>query len=263
MKMNTRQIRAHKNTSHFLHMLTCYDFQTAQMLNETEIPLLLVGDSVGNVVLGYDHTISVTLEEMIIFSRAVKRGAPHKFIVADLPFGTYSYFEQGIENATKLFQQSGVEALKLEGAESHQLDLIKRLTQIGIPVMGHLGLTPQSVHEQGGYYTHGKTASEAQKLLKQAQELESAGVFAVVLECVQNETSQVITQNLNIPTIGIGSGNGVDGQVLVLNDLLGNGKNPPPAFCKPMANFFELKKNIITDYLRQYRERLNNRNLNN
>lgn len=139
-----------------LQMLTCYDFQTAQLLDETDIDLLLVGDSLGNVILGYETTVEVSLEEMIVFSSAVKRGAKNKFVVADLPFGTYSTFESGIENANKLFQRSKAEAIKLEGASEHHLKLIKRLTETGVPVMGHIGLTPQSVHELGGYYIHGK-----------------------------------------------------------------------------------------------------------
>ncbi|WP_127718070.1 3-methyl-2-oxobutanoate hydroxymethyltransferase [Halobacteriovorax sp. HLS] len=232
-----------------LQMLTCYDFQTAQMLNETELDIILVGDSLGNVILGYDTTIQVKLDEIKVFAAAVKRGAPNKFIVADLPFGTYSTIEQGIQSATELFQYSGAESVKLEGAYPYQLELVKRLTQIGIPVMGHIGLTPQSVHELGGYYVHGKDDASATKLLKEAKELESAGAFCIVLECVQKDIATLITRELSIPTIGIGAGDQTDGQVLVLNDLLQMGPNRPPKFCTPIANFFELKKELIGDYL--------------
>ncbi|MBL7664934.1 MAG: 3-methyl-2-oxobutanoate hydroxymethyltransferase [Bacteriovoracaceae bacterium] len=250
-KLNTRIIRKHKlvNEQRALQMLTCYDYQTAQLLNETILDMILVGDSVGNVVLGYKTTIEVTLEEMIIFSSAVKRGAPDKFVIADLPFGSYSTFEDGINCATKLFKTSAVEAIKLEGAYPFQLQIIQRLVETGIPVMGHIGLTPQSVHELGGYYTHGKDKNSADKLIQEAKALEDAGCFAVVLECVEKKIAQQITENLNIPTIGIGSGTKTDGQVLVLNDLLKIGKDTPPSFCDPISNFYQLKKGAIDSYL--------------
>jgi 3-methyl-2-oxobutanoate hydroxymethyltransferase len=250
-KLTTLKIKDSKlskgNSS--LQMLTCYDFQTAQMLNETDLDLILVGDSLGNVVLGYDTTVHVKLDEIKVFAAAVKRGAPDKFIVADLPFGTYSTLEQGIESATELFQYSGVESVKLEGAYPYQLELIQRLTQIGIPVMGHIGLTPQSVHELGGYYVHGKDDASAAKLLEEAKLLEKAGAFCVVLECVQKDIATLITRELTIPTIGIGAGDQTDGQVLVLNDLLQMGPNRPPKFCTPVANLFNHKKELIQNYL--------------
>ncbi len=239
-------------------MLTCYDFQSAQMLNETEVDFLLVGDSLGNVMLGYETTVPVKLNEMKVFSAAVKRGAPNKFIVADLPFGSYSTIEQGIQSATELFQYSNVESIKLEGAFPYQLELIERLTQIGIPVMGHIGLTPQSVHELGGYYVHGKDEESANKLLKAALDLQNAGVFAVVLECVKEDIATLITNKLSIPTIGIGAGHKTDGQVLVLNDLLQMGPNKPPKFCTPIANLFETKKELISTYLLKNQETAKN-----
>lgn len=232
-----------------LQMLTCYDFQSAQMLNETSLDLILVGDSLGNVVLGYDTTVHVKLNEMKVFAAAVKRGAPNKFIVADLPFGSYSTLEQGIESATDIFQYSGVESVKLEGAYPYQLELVKRLTQIGIPVMGHIGLTPQSVHELGGYYIHGKDDESAAKLLREAKQLEEAGAFCVVLECVQEDIATLITRELSIPTIGIGAGDQTDGQVLVLNDLLQMGPTRPPKFCTPIANLYNIKKDLIQGYV--------------
>jgi len=232
-----------------LQMLTCYDYQTALMLSETPVDLILVGDSVGNVVLGYENTIRVTLEEMITFSSAVKRGAPEKFIIADLPFGSFSNVYEGIKNTTKIFKESGVEAVKIEGAFPLQLELIKNLTHIGIPVMGHIGLTPQSVHEQGGYFTHGKNQESKEKLIKQAYELESAGVFSIVLECVDKTLAKEISASLDIPTIGIGSGEDVDGQVLVINDLLGMGNSDAPSFVTPIADLYNLKKELILNYL--------------
>lgn len=251
-KLNTRQIRTFKKekANRTLQMLTCYDYQTAQILNETALDLVLIGDSLGNVVLGYHHTIEVTTDTMILFSKAVKKGSPNKFVIADLPFGSYASMELGLANSIKLFQQSGVEALKLEGAYPHELQLIERLTQIGIPVMGHIGLTPQSVHEQGGYYTHGKDEHSQEKLMKEALALEAAGCFSVVLECVDAPLAKKITDKLKIPTIGIGSGTDTDGQVLVINDLLHNGKHDPPKFCKPIANLYELKKQLLDEYLK-------------
>lgn len=251
-KLNTRQLRVFKKTkaNRSLQMLTCYDFQTAQLLNQTTLDMILIGDSLGNVILGYENTIEVTVDTMILFSKAVKKGAPDKFVVADLPFGSYASMELGIANSIRLFQQSGVEALKLEGAFPYQLELIKRLTQVGIPVVGHIGLTPQSVHEQGGYYTHGKSEGEQDRLLKEAIALEEAGCFCVVLECVEEKLAKKITDKIHIPTIGIGSGTETDGQVLVINDLLHIGKNDPPKFCKPVANLYETKKKLIEDYLK-------------
>lgn len=251
-KLNTRQIRSFKKSTdqRDLQMLTCYDYQTAQLLDETTLDLILIGDSLGNVVLGYDYTIEVSVETMILFSKAVKKGAPHKFVIADLPFGSYASMELGLANAIRLFQQSGVEALKLEGAYPYELQLIERLTQVGIPVMGHIGLTPQSVHEQGGYFTHGKDERSQEKLIKEALDLEAAGCFSIVLEFVEENLAKKITENLKIPTIGIGSGAHTDGQVLVINDLLHLGKNDPPKFCKPIANLYETKKQLINEYLK-------------
>ncbi|MDD0854073.1 3-methyl-2-oxobutanoate hydroxymethyltransferase [Halobacteriovorax sp. GB3] len=250
--LNTLKIRKNKikKGATPLQMLTCYDYQTARMLNETDVDLLLVGDSVGNVVLGYETTVQVTIDEMKIFSAAVKRGAPNKFIVADLPFGTYATVDDGIKNAIELFQYSKAEAIKLEGAYPHHLELIQRLTQTGIPVMGHLGLTPQSVYELGGYYMHGKTDKSAKKLVQEAIALQEAGCFSIVLECVSSDLATKITEMLDIPTIGIGAGELTDGQVLVINDLLHLGPERPPKFCQPVANLFELKKSLIQDYLK-------------
>lgn len=252
-KHTTRTLRHFKlsEKKSALQMLTCYDFQTAQMLNETELDMILVGDSLGNVILGYETTVEVGLETMILFSKAVKKGAPDKFVVADLPFGSYSSVNKGLESSVKLFQQSNVEALKLEGAYPHELKLIERLTQIGIPVMGHIGLTPQSVHELGGYYTHGKDEASKNKLMIEAKNLEKAGCFAIVLECVEENLATEITKNLSIPTIGIGSGTKTDGQVLVINDLLHLGKNDPPKFCQPIANFYSEKRKLIENYLKR------------
>lgn len=248
-KHTTRTLKKSKGGS--LKMLTCYDFQTAQMLNETSLDMILVGDSLGNVILGYETTVEVGLDEMILFSSAVKKGAREKFVVADMPFGTYASFEKGLENALLLFQKTKVEAVKLEGASDTLCQIIQALTENGVPVMGHIGLRPQSVHQMGGYYTHGKTYDSAQQLKKEAQKLEKAGCFSLVLECVDEEIAKEITQDISIPTIGIGSGTQTDGQVLVINDLLGMGKTSPPSFCQPIAHFYELKKQFVLKYLEE------------
>ena len=246
-KLNLREIRKSKQKN--LQVLTCYDFQTATLLNQTNLDMILVGDSLGNVMLGYETTIEVSLVEMEIFASAVRRGAPDKFLIVDMPFGSYSTIPQGIHSATKLFQKTRAEAVKLEGAFPYQLKLIERLTQTGIPVMGHIGLTPQSVHQLGGYYTHGKNETSADRLMKEAKALEAAGVFALVLEMVEESVATEISKAISIPTIGIGSGKKTDGQVLVINDLLKLGPNMPPKFCTPIADLYETKKNLINQYL--------------
>ena len=246
-KLNLRDIRKSKQKN--LQVLTCYDYQTAIILNQTDLDMILVGDSLGNVMLGYDTTIEVSLTEMEIFASAVRRGAPDKFLIVDMPFGSYSTISQGIHSATKLFQKTRAEAVKLEGAFPYQLKLIERLTQTGIPVMGHIGLTPQSVHQLGGYYTHGRNETSADRLMKEAKALEAAGVFSLVLEMVEESVATEISKALSIPTIGIGAGKKTDGQVLVINDLLKLGPNMPPKFCTPVADLFETKKELINQYL--------------
>lgn len=252
MKLNTRKIKKRKikDNAKPLSMLTCYDYQTAQLLNETELDLILVGDSLGNVMLGYDTTVEVTLNDMVTFASAVKRGAPDKFTVVDMPFGTYATIDKGIENAITLFQKTKAEALKLEGASPEFCGLVKRLTEVGIPVVGHIGLTPQSVHQQGGYYTHGKSNEAKDRLFNEAMALQEAGCFLLVLECVTPELATELTNVLSIPTIGIGSGSQTDGQVLVINDLLKMGPTRPPGFCKPVADFYELKRQGVELFLK-------------
>lgn len=251
-KLNLRDIKKAKQTN--LQMLTCYDFQTAQIFNNTDLDMILVGDSLGNVVLGYETTVEVTLSDMETFGKAVRRGAPDKFLVVDLPFGTYSTVNQGVHSATKLFQTTKCEAIKLEGAFPYQLKLIERLTQTGIPVMGHIGLTPQSVHQLGGYFTHGKSEDDASRLMREARALQAAGCFSVVLEMVEPSVAAKITDELSIPTIGIGAGKKTDGQVLVINDLLKMGPRTPPKFCTPIADLYQLKTELINRYLQDQRK---------
>ncbi len=246
-KLNLRDIR--KSKQKHLQMLTCYDYQTATLLNQLDLDMILVGDSVGNVMLGYETTVEVTINEMEVFGKAVRRGAPDKFLILDMPFGSYSTISQGIHSGTQLFRNTRAEALKLEGAFPYQLKLIERLTQTGIPVMGHIGLTPQSVHQLGGYYTHGKNETSADRLMKEAKALEAAGAFSIVLEMVEENLAAEITKALSIPTIGIGAGRSTDGQVLVINDLLRLGSRIPPKFCTPIANLYETKRDLLTQYL--------------
>jgi len=250
-KLTTRDLRKLKGKA--LQMLTCYDFQTAQLLNQSELDLILVGDSLGNVVLGFDTTVPVTPAMMALFGAAVRRGAPDKFLVVDMPFGSYGTIGEALKTGRYLMQKTGAEALKLEGAYPSELEAITRMTQMGIAVMGHIGLTPQSVHQMGGYYTHGKNPARAQELLDEARRLEDAGCFSLVLECVTPEISERITQALSIPTIGIGSGEKVDGQVLVINDLFGMGAHPAPGFVKPVANLFQQRAELLKKYLQERR----------
>ena len=255
MKWTTKKLKANKaQYSAPLQMLTCSDFQTAQLFNESSLDLILVGDSVGNVILGYETTVEVSLEEMITFGSAVKRGAPDKFVVVDLPFGTYAQTDSGVRNGLYLFQKTKAEAVKLEGASPEHCETIRILAANGVPVMGHIGLTPQSVHQQGGYYVHGKTQDSANMLFEQALRLQEAGCFAIVLECVEASISKKITDSLSIPTIGIGSGQDVDGQVLVINDLLKMGPTRPPKFCQPVADLYQTRKELIDQYLVKARE---------
>jgi 3-methyl-2-oxobutanoate hydroxymethyltransferase len=251
-KLNLRDIKKCKQKD--LQVLTCYDYQTAKLLNETELDMILVGDSLGNVILGHETTVEVTLNEMEIFGKAVRRGSPDKFLILDLPFGSYSTVIQGVHSATKLFQTTKCEAIKLEGAFPYQLKLIERLTQTGIPVMGHIGLTPQSVHQLGGYFTHGKSEDDASRLMREAKALQTAGCFAIVLEMVEENVATKITNELSIPTIGIGSGKKTDGQVLVINDLLKLGPTQPPKFCNPIADLYEVKKDLIIKYLKDQKK---------
>ena len=216
-------------------MLTAYDFPTAQILDHAGIPVLLIGDSVANNVLGYPNTLPVTMEEMLHHTRAVTRGATNALIVGDMPFLSYqTSVEEGIRNAGR-FVKAGAHAVKVEGVH---VELTHRLTDVGIPVMGHIGLTPQFLHALGGYRVQGRTEETALRLRQQAEELEKAGIFALVLEAVPAEVGRAITGSSSMPTIGIGAGPHCDGQVLVINDLLGLNERTPK-FVKRYANLRE------------------------
>jgi 3-methyl-2-oxobutanoate hydroxymethyltransferase len=252
-KHNVRTLLAMKFASPAkkISMLTCYDYQTAQVLNQTDLDLILVGDSLGNVMLGFDTTVQVELTHMQIFAQAVRRGAPDKFMVVDVPFSAMAGFDQTLENISTLYRSTQAEAVKIEGAHEIQLKLIERLTQYGVAVMGHIGLQPQSVNAQGGYFTHGKDLDRANALIEEAVQIQKHGAFAIVLECVDANLAAQITKKLNIPVIGIGAGAEVDGQVLVINDLLKMGAHTPPKFCTPIADFFTTKKTLLNQYIHQ------------
>ena len=202
-------------------MVTCYDYPSAVLTEAAGIPAVLVGDSLGPVLLGYDSTLQVTLDEMIHHTKPVVRGTQKTLVVADLPFGSYqASVDDAVRSATRLLQEGGANAVKLEGGRPIA-DAVRRLVDVGIPVMGHIGLTPQSVNQLGGYKVQGKTVAAAARLASDASALEAAGCFALVLECVPVPVAKLISQRLQIPTIGIGSGPHCDGQIQVLHDLLG------------------------------------------
>ncbi len=232
--------------------LTAYDATFAALLDLAGVDLLLVGDSLGNVLLGHETTIPVTLDAMIHHTAAVVRGCSRAFVVCDLPFGTTTDPETALRAAVRVFQETGAQAVKLEGG-AHMAPTVKRLTEQGIPVMAHIGLTPQSVHQMGGYYTHGKSKDAAQRLLEDAQALEQAGAFSIVLECVTPEVAEQITQALSIPTIGIGASDACSGQILVTHDLVGLTSKPAPKFVKPRADLARLLVGAVQEYVRDVR----------
>src|SRR5450759_4675324 len=220
-------------------MLTAYDYLSAHVLEEAGIPILLVGDSLGMVVLGYPTTLPVTLDVMIHHAKAVARGSRQALLVGDMPFMSYHVsVEQAIASAGRFLQESGMHAVKLEGG-GRTVEITRRLTELGIPVMGHLGLTPQFIHQMGGFKVQGKSQTQAARILADAKELEQAGAFSLVLEGVPGELASRVTQALRIPTIGIGAGAGTDGQVLVFHNMLGLTTGKAPKFVKRYANLAE------------------------
>jgi len=234
-------------------MVTAYDAPSARMAYDAGIDVILVGDSLGNNVLGYKNTIPVTMEEMIIHVAAVRRGAPDAFIVADMPFLSYQVsIEKAVENAG-MFLKVGANAVKIEGGEEFG-DLVERLVNSGIPVMGHIGLTPQAVNRFGGYRVQGKTEGSRDYLIRSAKELEKRGAFAIVLELVVEDVAKEITESVSIPTIGIGSGKHCDGQVLVWHDLLGLNPDFSPRFSKKYVDLYS----IVVEALKRFKEEVKN-----
>jgi 3-methyl-2-oxobutanoate hydroxymethyltransferase len=246
MPVTIHDLAAYKARREKFAMLTAYDVQTAGILDEAGIPVLLVGDSLGQVVLGYDSTIPVTVDEVLHHCRAVARGARNALLVGDMPFMSYqASIEDGLRNAGRFLKEGAVHSVKIEGP---QMDLAAAMAERGIPVMGHLGLTPQSVHLFGGYKVQGRSEQAADSITRWAKELEEAGAFAVVLECVPAQLAERITRSLAIPTIGIGAGPDCDGQVMVINDLLGMTPGKAPKFVKGYADL----RAVIGDAVRSY-----------
>jgi 3-methyl-2-oxobutanoate hydroxymethyltransferase len=228
--------------------LTAYDYPTARLLDEAGVDVILVGDSVAMVALGHDSTLPVTLEEMLHHARAVRRGTHRALLVVDMPFGSYhAETAESLRNAVRFIKEAGVEAVKVEGGE-RRLELIARLTEAEIPVMGHVGLTPQSVNALGGYRVQGKSADSAEQLLRDARAVEAAGAFSVVLEAVPRELAAQMTRELRIPTIGIGAGPDCDGQILVVHDLLGLTFEQTPKFARQYANVGEVISQAVREY---------------
>lgn len=248
-KVTTLTFRQKKQRGEPITMLTAYDYPTAMAMDKVGIDSILVGDSLAMVVLGYENTLPVTMEEMLHHARAVARGAKSALLVGDMPFMSYQVsVEEATRNAGRFLQQGGMDAVKLEGGRE-RADAIRSITSAGIPVMGHIGLTPQSINQLGGFRAQGKTALAAKRLVEDALVLEEAGCFSVVLESVPARLAELISKKISIPTIGIGAGVGCDGQVLVAHDVLGLFDRFTPRFVKKYANFHQEMQKVFSDYI--------------
>ena len=248
MRVTIADIRKYKEKGERFAAITAYDVVTARLVDKAGIPLILVGDSLGMVVLGYDSTIPVTLDDIIHHTLAVVRGSSKALIVADLPFMTYhKSAEQALESAGRCLQEGGAQAVKLEGGRAIAAT-VARLTEAGIPVMGHLGLTPQSIHQLGGFRAQGKTVERARELVDDALALEEAGAFAIVLECVPTELSHLITKRLSIPTVGIGAGPHCNAEIQVVSDTLGWFSDFVPKHARQFAHLAEAAASALKDY---------------
>ena len=248
MRITVNDIRERKQKGEKITMLTCYDYSTAKLLEEAGIDFILVGDSLGTVVLGYDTTLPVTMDVMIHHAKAVVRGTSKALVVGDMPFMTYhTNTEDCLRNAARFLQEAGCQAIKLEGGVT-VADKVKRCIECGIPVMGHIGLTPQSVNAFGGHKLQGKTKEAAARLVQDAIALDQAGAFAIVLETIPAPLGALITQKVSCPTIGIGAGPGCDGQVQVINDMLGSFTDFVPRHAKQYAHLAAIIKDAASQY---------------
>ena len=245
--MNIQDFQAMKRSQQKISMITCYDYVMASIIDQTQVDCVLVGDSVGMVVHGYSTTVPVTVDMMALHVAAVVKGAPHKFVVGDLPFLSYRRGLTAAMDAVGRLMQAGAHAVKLEGAQGN-LSLIQHIIESGIPVMGHLGFTPQSVNQMGGYKVQGKTRQAGDDILQQALSLQAAGCFALVLEMVPAALAKEVTEALDIPTIGIGAGPDTSGQVLVLHDMLGMNESFNPKFLKQFMQAADLMKKALDQY---------------
>lgn len=251
MRVTINQIKEMKKKGEKIVMLTSYDYSTAKLVEEAGIPMILVGDTLGQVVLGYDSTIPVTMEVMLHHTKAVVRGTSKAMIIGDMPFMTYHIsIEDALRNAARFMQEAGTQAVKLEGGIT-VADKVKRIVECGIPVMGHIGLTPQSINQFGGHKIQGKTPEVAARLLEDARALEQAGAFSVVLETVPAPLAALITQKISIPTIGIGAGAGCDGQVQVVNDILGSYTGYIPKHAKQYAKLRDIMSTAFSQYFEE------------
>lgn len=252
-RVTVPDIVARKNSGKKISAITAYDFSTAKLLDRTEIDIVLVGDSLGMVTLGYDTTLPVTMDDMIHHARAVRRGIHSALLVGDMPFLSYQASnEQAVLNAGRFIQEAGAEAIKLEGG-LRMAERVHAVVQSGIPVMGHIGLTPQSYHQFGGYKVQGKNFLDARQIKQDARELQKAGVFSLVLEGIPSELAEEITEDVKVPTIGIGAGPGCDGQILVVNDLLGMDTDFSPKFVKKYSDLGSRIPAAIHEYIQEVR----------
>jgi 3-methyl-2-oxobutanoate hydroxymethyltransferase len=253
-KITILDLQKMKDSGEKITMLTAYDYPTARMLDESGVDVLLIGDSVGNVMMGYENTLPVTIDDMVYHTRAVAKARKRALVVADMPYMSYQVsIEEARRNAGRLIQQGGAEAIKLEGGENMEA-VIKALSEVDIPVMGHIGLTPQSIHRMGGYKVQGKEERQWQKLLADALAVERAGAFSVVLEAIPYELAKEITATLHIPTIGIGAGVNCDGQVLVINDVLGLSGSFRPKFVKQYVQLEPVIKKAVQEFINEVKE---------
>lgn len=251
MKNTVSTIREQKKNGDKITMLTAYDYSTAKLIDEAGINSILIGDSLGNVILGYEDTLSVTMEDMIHHTRAVSRGAKNALIVADMPFMSYqTSVYDAVVNAGRLIKEGRAQAVKLEGGAA-VCKQIRAIVDASIPVMAHLGLTPQSINAFGGFKVQGKTEEAAKRLISDAKAIEKAGAFAVVLEGIPAKLAEIITNTISIPTIGIGAGKGCDGQVLVYQDMLGMFSDFTPKFVKKFANVGEIMTGAFKEYIKE------------
>lgn len=253
-KVTTQSLQRMKEQGKRIAMLTSYDFTTARIVDEAGVDTILVGDSAGNVMAGNDTTLPVTIEEMIIYAKSVAKGVKRALVVCDMPFGTYQISpEDAVRNAIRIMKETGVDALKLEGGVEIS-EAIKRIVAAGIPVCGHLGLTPQSVHKFGGYGLRAKEEDEAQKLISDAKLLQEIGCYSIVLEKIPAQLAAQVTSMLTIPTIGIGAGPDCDGQVLVIDDMLGKNQGFKPKFLRQYADLHQIMTDAIGQYVTDVKE---------